>query len=307
MGAVLYTTKNEDGSPVEDGSWIDKVLPSRPGPNILTLLRMMQESKLTSTRLLATYMPAKWSPDLLVETYFKCANRIIKSLPTFSTEEQVQQHVRECLRQRVRDQTGLAIPGTVNRMGAMMVPFQSTGDAGLPDMLEALLASDAVEDEGSKLDDAKTKKADDNSLESVASLTASWIQRVRSMLFTHRYSRMPDIIIQGTRVVEFGPRKGVRNPQLYPRVSFICTESLGFIFDIFINTTKLDVFAYGSQQPHQVTVPPSLLAAPFMSALPVDEFTQYQRGLALSLLKIRDCVNKARQEDDRTKTLNQVK
>lgn len=297
----FYTTVNEDGSPVTEGTLPESVvLPSRPEVNILSMLQLMMESKLPANQVgaLATMVPGKWSPDLLVETYFKYANLVMKLPPQFSSIEQVQQTIRENLRQKVHNTTGINIPGTFTT-SYDFVPFVTELDSALPVQLNEMLENLAGE---YHIDCARPA----GTMQSVASVTADWLQRLRGIAFTHNYHKLPDILIQDTRAIEFGPRKNVRNPALYPKISLIATENLGFVFDIFINGEKLDVFAYGSQAPHQATVPPSLITGPFTGLLPVEEMAQYQRGLALALIKIRDVVLKARTEDRRTKTVAEV-
>jgi hypothetical protein len=305
----MYTTTNEDGTPVTVGigSVGNVVTPTRPGPNILTLLKLMMESNIPSSRLLPTLVSCKWSPDLLVDTYAKYSSWITKQPPHWSREEQVEQAMREALRQKISEETGLQIPGTISPLA--VVPFMMTADAVNMEQLETILANETSEEDVAKFDFSRKSKEDKESgaTKTVASTTADWIQRVRTMLFNHNYKRLPDIVIQNTRVIEFGPKAGVRNPTLYPRVAFIVSANLSFIFDVFIDTHKLDVFAYGTQAPHTATIPPSLLeSANNIGVLPVDEFAQYQRGLALALIQIRDIANKSRNEDKKSKTVADV-
>jgi hypothetical protein len=297
----LYTTHYEDGTPVQKDTWLNPELPSRPGPNILTLLMLMQQSKIMTPAALAGMLPIKWSPDILVDMYSRASKRIVYDSPSFSTGERIQQAIRENLRQKVRNATGVAIPGTTEPNVSDFVPFMQQGDENL---LKNFIEMVDQDDRSNELDTANPNNKD--RMQSVGSATSAWLNKVKTTLFTHKYRRQPDIRVADTLIIEYGPRTGVKNPQLYPKIAFICSTNGAFIFDIFINTEKQEVFSYGSQLPHQITAPPSLLADPFLGMLTQAEYSQYLRGLALAYLKIRDAVNIARTEDKRTKTLKDV-
>jgi hypothetical protein len=299
----LYTTHYEDGTPVQRNTLLSLELPSRPGPNILTLLLLMMQSKLTNPAMLATLMPAKWSPDILVDMYSRASKRIVYESPSFSTNERIAQAMRESLRQQVRDKYGVFIPGT-HDSSQLPVPFMTPDDENALKNMLSMNGDDETSEDVSKEKKKGTKKSD--AIKSVAGTTAAWVNKVKNLLISHRYKKNTDIVVADTLIMDFVPRKGVRNPDLYPKISFVCSSNGAFIFDIFINTDRLNVFSYGTQLPHQITAPPSVLQSGFNGMLTSMEFSEYQRGLALAYLKIRETANHARKEDDRTKTLPQV-
>lgn len=318
---MTYATKLPNGDPVDRTIYNPVLAENQPTFNIITLLRLLLESK-AQPSVLPTYFPNKIATDLLVETYAKCAHRIVYDSPSFSTEEQVAQGVREALRQKVRDATGVAIPGTFNKVNCAMrgdwIPIRSD----IPVIENGPLPYYAIEVEAADLvsvnpalqlpvqTDAKgklPKKVAVSKVKSVADTSANWLSQLNTLLKGHIYTRHPDVLTSTMRIVSYAVRSNQRNPQLYPQIVILCTADLSMVLDIYINNERMDVFHYANKGLNQITAPPSVKDDDFSGMITADEYAQYTLGLSLALLNIRSLLQTSRINARKTKVLPEIR
>lgn len=301
---------------------------NRIGFDPVKLLRVLLESKARNTTMLPTYLPNKFAVDALLDAYAKNAWRIVYSAPCFETNEMVQQHTRELLRQKVRNATGINIPGTFGAESLPeMIPIHTADDQllDLPvDMARTqyveeaapvnftLLMPQAISD---RIGQPTPMVADDNlpirkpkgRMRSVAGATAHFLSGVNTFVRAHQYVRLPDLLTSEMRVVEFGIRANQRNPQLYPRISLLCTANLSMVLDVYVNNNRLDVFHYGGRGRNSVTAPMSVKNPTFAGLITLAEFSQYMTGLTMAMVTLRDVVRKAHLKALNTKTLPEIR
>jgi hypothetical protein len=314
-----YATRFPNGLPVYNTIHNPVLAENRPTFNVVTLLRILLESKARPSAL-PTYAPNKVPVDLLLETYAKSAHLIVYDSPSFSTAEQINQSVRESLRQKVRDATGIAIPGTTGYdLYLQYVPIRHENDVLAPvdsDLPYYVVEAEAIEilPTGSSLLPVQTdikgklpKKVSPSQIKSVAGATANWLSQVNNFLKSHVYKRAPDLLTSEMRILDFSINRNQRNPQLFPHIVILCTADLAMVLDIFVNNTRMDVFHYANRGLNQVTAPVSVKDTTFSGLLTVQEFGQYNLGLALALLAIRHVVQGARITARKTKVLPEIR
>ena len=305
---------------------------SEPGPVLaknrltfdpLALLRLLLASKARSTAVLPTYLPNKIAADALLEVYAKYAWRITYEAPSFETTEAIEQATRELLRQRVRNATGIVIPGTQPPESLPeMTPISMVGDvladvaADLPQyametaayaILPEALSTRVLQPTPVAAERVAPIRKGNAPTKSVAGATAKFLTSVNNLLRTHYYDRLPDLLTTEMRVVEFGIRPNQRNPQLYPRVSLLCTANLSMVLDIYINNERMNVFHYAGRGSNMVTAPMSVRSPTFHGLITVNEYNQYVTGLSLALLGLRTAIKDARRKAFNTKVLPEIR
>jgi hypothetical protein len=289
----------------------------------LALLRILLESKARGTSVLPTYLPNKIAADALLDVYAKDAFRITYEAPSYETTEMINQATRELLRQKVRNATGIAIPGTQPPESLPeMTPISIIGDSlvetasDLPQyvvetaayaILPQALSERVLQPTPVAAERVAPLRKGNAPTKSVAGATAKFLTSVNTLLRTHYYDRLPDLLTTEMRVVEFGVRHNQRNPQLYPRVSLLCTANLSMVLDVYINNERLNVFHYAGRGSNMVTAPMSVRSPTFRGLITLAEYNQYVTGLSLALLALRDKIKEARRMAMTTKVLPEIR
>lgn len=280
------------------------VLPdNRPIFDMLTLLRLMVEYN-AGTKALPTIIKLdgmKYSPDLLVETYVKHASNVAIGAPFATGRDNAWQGAKQGLRLRAQQEKYIKTPLAENP--EFTVPLVEGCDcASEYDFAKGKVASNrAVET------DARAIPKTTPGGKSVAATTATFLTSLNRFLLMKRYKRNRDVRTGEMRIISYSARPDVKNPHLYPAISFICTSNMSMVIDVFIANTRLEIFHYAGLQPNMPSVPRSIVESPYVGAITQNEMTSYVNGMHTALLTVRmvvlDAIIKAR----KTKTLAQVR